>query len=161
MKRRFDFKSANEYLDDFYRSELMDALKNLLYQRSKLKRITVMINEQIDEEIDMICNKLMKIKKEDKGRKLMKKDEVYEKAKKMKEELYDFCKENEISMFVGVSNDGQKMLSGAANGKNTTLQIMICEFLIEIFDEEEILGIFAEFTKRKKPLTAISDKNKY
>lgn len=61
----FDFESANEYLDDFYRSKLMDELKNLLYQRSKLKGITVMINEQIDEEIDMICNKLMKIKKED------------------------------------------------------------------------------------------------
>lgn len=65
MKRRFDFESANEYLDDFYRSKLMDALKNLLYQRSKLKGITVMINEQIDEEIDMICNRLMKTKKED------------------------------------------------------------------------------------------------
>ena len=90
---------------------------------------------------------------------MMQSEEAYEKAKELKEELYDFCKENEISMFVGVSNDGQKMLSGAANGKNTTLQIMICEFLIEIFDEEEILGIFAEFTKRKKPLTAISDYN--
>ena len=80
----------------------------------------------------------------------MKKDEVYEKAKKMKEELYDLCRENDLSMFVGVSSDGRKMLSGAANGKNTTLQIMICEFLIEIFDEEEIFGIFTEFTKRKK-----------
>ena len=44
----------------------------------------------------------------------------------------------------------KKTLSWSVNGKNTTLQIMICEFLIEIFDEEEILDIFTEFTKRRK-----------
>ena len=80
----------------------------------------------------------------------MKNEEAYEKAKELKEKLYDFCKENEISMFVGVSSDGRKMLSGAVNGNSATLRIMICEFLIEIFDEEEIFGIFTEFTKRKK-----------
>lgn len=77
----------------------------------------------------------------------MKKEEAYEKAKEMKEELYNFCRENGLSMFVVVSSDGQKMLSGAANGDSATLQIMICEFLIEIFDEEEI---FAEFIEHKK-----------
>lgn len=63
--RQFDFESANEYLNQFYRSKLVEELKDLLYQKRKLARITSMLDKKIDEEIDTICNKLAEIRKED------------------------------------------------------------------------------------------------
>lgn len=64
--RQFDFESANEYLNQFYRSKLVEELKDLLYQKRKLARITSMLDKKIDEEIDTICNKLSEIRKEEK-----------------------------------------------------------------------------------------------
>lgn len=64
--RQFDFESANEYLNQFYRSKLVEELKDLLYQKRKLARITSTLDKKIDEEIDAICNKLAEIRKEEK-----------------------------------------------------------------------------------------------
>lgn len=64
--RQFDFESANEYLNQFYRSKLVEELKDLLYQKRKLARITSMLDKKIDEEIDTIFNKLSEIRKEEK-----------------------------------------------------------------------------------------------
>lgn len=58
----------------------------------------------------------------------------------MKNKIYELCKENDMSLIFMLENENE--VTGSICGKQAMLQSMLCGFLVEKFDTQEISEIF-------------------
>ncbi len=71
---------------------------------------------------------------------MMKNEEAYKEVLEMKNKIYELCKENDMSLIFMLENENE--VTGSIYGKQSMLKSMLCGFLVEKFDTQEISEIF-------------------